>query len=318
MIPVLRRSSNTLQGSGMSRVCEKWPSALVKWAAQALASVCKLVCPSCKAAKKSLAVELTSNNKHPVVNEFQSVVLSCNIKSISTPDPRIEWKKFRGGETTFVYFQGKISGALENRAELTETTSILIHNTTRTDSAIYRCEVSAHEDVKKLDELSIELTVQVKPVVPRCSVPQSVPVGKSASLTCVETEGFPLSTYHWYRNNEPLPANPNSSPKFINSSYTADPKDGTLKFSEVKKVDAGEYYCVARNPAGTARCGPQLMEVFGISCAYKRGYFVSKQQTGKNYKPAGKGDAVDHARPDEEVGFNEQHELVPCSTLRTV
>ncbi|XP_041098373.1 junctional adhesion molecule 3B isoform X2 [Polyodon spathula] len=216
---------------------------------------------------RSLAVELTSNNKHPVVNEFQSVVLSCNIKSISTPDPRIEWKKFRGGETTFVYFQGKISGALENRAELTETTSILIHNTTRTDSAIYRCEVSAHEDVKKLDELSIELTVQVKPVVPRCSVPQSVPVGKSASLTCVETEGFPLSTYHWYRNNEPLPANPNSSPKFINSSYTADPKDGTLKFSEVKKVDAGEYYCVARNPAGTARCGPQLMEVYDINIA---------------------------------------------------
>lgn len=72
------------------------------------------------------------------------------------------------------------------------------------------------------------LLLPVKPVVPRCSVPQSVPVGKSASLTCVETEGFPLPTYHWYRDNEPLPDNPKSSPKFFNSSYTADPKDGTL------------------------------------------------------------------------------------------
>ncbi|XP_058865643.1 junctional adhesion molecule 3B-like [Acipenser ruthenus] len=281
---------------------------------------------------RSMAVELTSNNQHPVVNEFQSVELSCIIKSISTPDPRIEWKKFRGGDTTYVYFQGKISGALENRAELRGTSSLVIHNTTRTDSATYRCEVSAHLDEKKLDELSIELTVQVKPVVPRCSVPQSVPVGKSASLTCVETEGFPLPTYHWYRDNEPLPDNPKSSPKFFNSSYTADPKDGTLKFSEVKKIDAGEYYCVAKNPAGMARCGPQLMEVYdiniagivggvlvvltvllliaiGISCAYKRGYFVSKQQTGKNYKPPAKGDAVD-SKQEEEGDFRHKSSFV--------
>lgn len=33
------------------------------------------------------------------------------------------------------------------------------------------------------------------------------------------------------------------------------------KFSAVRKDDAGEYYCRAKNDAGHAECGPQMMEV---------------------------------------------------------
>lgn len=68
----------------------------------------------------------------------------------------------------------------------------------------------------------------VKPVVPRCSVPKSVPVGKSAELHCVEDDGFPKSRYQWFRNKEEIPLDPKSSPKFFNSSYTLNGEMGTL------------------------------------------------------------------------------------------
>lgn len=68
----------------------------------------------------------------------------------------------------------------------------------------------------------------VKPVVPRCSVPKSVPVGKSAELHCVEDDGFPKSRYQWFRNKEEIPEDPKSSPKFFNSSYTLNGEMGTL------------------------------------------------------------------------------------------
>lgn len=36
---------------------------------------------------------------------------------------------------------------------------------------------------------------------------------------------------------------------------------GMQKFIAVRKEDAGEYYCRAKNDAGYAECPPQLMEV---------------------------------------------------------
>lgn len=39
--------------------------------------------------------------------------------------------------------------------------------------------------------------------------------------------------------------------------HTFDPQ----KFRSVKKEDAGEYYCQARNEAGWSKCSPQPMEV---------------------------------------------------------
>ena len=33
------------------------------------------------------------------------------------------------------------------------------------------------------------------------------------------------------------------------------------KFRALKKSDAGEYYCMAKNEAGQAKCSSQLMEV---------------------------------------------------------
>lgn len=68
----------------------------------------------------------------------------------------------------------------------------------------------------------------VKPVVPRCSVPEAVTVGTSTELRCLENEGFPTSQYRWFHNNEELPQDHKNSPKFANSSYSINPDTGGL------------------------------------------------------------------------------------------
>ncbi|KAI4891410.1 hypothetical protein NFI96_026104, partial [Prochilodus magdalenae] len=271
-----------------------------------------------------LAVILKTANDSPWVNEYESIELSCLIESISTTNPRIEWKKIKNGKPSYVYYERQISGDLENRAKIREPANLLILNATRSDTASYRCEVTAPKDHKTFDEVLINLSIRVKPVVPTCSVPKSVPVGKSAELSCVEHEGFPRSQYQWFRNKEEIPDDPKSSPKFLNSSYVLNGETGTLKFSAVRKEDAGQYYCRAKNEAGVSECGPQMMEVYdlnvagivlgvlvvvvvllcitvGICCAYRRGYFAPQKQTGNNYKTPGKGDGVDYVRTEDEV-----------------
>ncbi|KAM6969931.1 junctional adhesion molecule 3B [Aplochiton taeniatus] len=295
--------------------------------------VCFLVLFSTHCYFTVLAVILKTADDSPWANEFESIELSCLIESISTNNPRIEWKKIKNGEPSYVYFDYKISGDLENRARIREPATLVIINATRTDTAHYRCEVTAANDQKTFDEILISLVVRVKPVVPKCSIPKSVPVGKSAELRCVEEEGFPKSQYQWFRNKEEIPDDPKTSPKFFNASYTLNPETGTLKFSAVRKDDAGTYSCRAKNDAGHSECGPQMMEVYdinivgiimgvlvvvlvllcitvGICCAYKRGYFVSQKQTGNNYKAPAKGDGVDYVRTEDEGDFRHKSSFV--------
>ncbi|XP_008330707.1 junctional adhesion molecule 3B [Cynoglossus semilaevis] len=280
-----------------------------------------------------LAVVLRTDNDSPWTNEFDKIELSCLIESISTSNPRIEWKKITSGGPSYVYFDKKISGDLENRALFREPATLLITNATRSDTAKYRCEVTAADDQKSFDEIVIDLVVRVKPVVPKCSVPKSVPFGKPAELSCVEDEGFPKSQYQWFKNKEEIPDDPKTSLKFFNSSYILNAEKGTLKFTAVRKEDAGEYFCRAKNDAGYAECLPQTMEVYdvdmlgiivgvlvvvvvllcitvGICCAYKKGYFSSQKQTGNNYKVPAKGDGVDYVRTEDEGDFRHKSSFV--------
>uniref|UniRef100_A0A667X7E4 Junctional adhesion molecule 3 n=1 Tax=Myripristis murdjan TaxID=586833 RepID=A0A667X7E4_9TELE len=254
----------------------------------------------------SLGVILRTTDKIVWANEFEPIELTCLIESISTNNPRIEWKKIKNGVPSYVYFQNRIAGDLEHRAQLREPANILIFNTSRSDTAEYRCEVAAIDDQRDFDEILISLAVRVKPVVPRCSVPVAVTVGTSSELRCLENEGFPPPQYSWFHNNEELPHDPKSSPKFVNSSYTINPDTGGLKFRRVRKEDAGEYYCQAKNDAGHAQCPPQMMEVYdvdifgiflkasaalaavicvtvGLCHAHKHGCFSSKDHTENKY-----------------------------------
>lgn len=49
---------------------------------------------------------------------------------------------------------------MENRAQLREPANILIFNTSRRDTAEYRCEVAAIEDQRDFDEILISLAVR--------------------------------------------------------------------------------------------------------------------------------------------------------------
>uniref|UniRef100_G3TMH7 Junctional adhesion molecule C n=1 Tax=Loxodonta africana TaxID=9785 RepID=G3TMH7_LOXAF len=279
------------------------------------------------------AVNLKSSNRTPVVQEFESVELSCIITDSQTNDPRIEWKKIQDDQTTYVFFDNKIQGDFAGRAELLGKTSLKIWNVTRRDSARYRCEVVARNDHKEIDEIVIELTVQVKPVTPVCRVPKAVPVGKSATLHCQEGEGSPRPHYRWYRNDVPLPTDSKANPRFRNSSFLVNSETGTLVFSAVHKEDSGQYYCIASNDAGSARCDEQEMEVYdlniggiiggvlvvlavlalitvGICCAYRRGYFISNKQDGESYKNPGKPDGFNHIRTDDEGDFRHKSSFV--------
>ncbi|CAL8346798.1 unnamed protein product [Arctogadus glacialis] len=270
----------------------------------------------------SLAVILRTTDKIVWANEFEPIELTCLIESISTNNPRIEWKKIKNGIPSYVYFQNRISGDLEHRAQLREPANILIFNATRTDTAEYRCEVAAIDDQRHFDEILINLAVRVRPVVPRCSVPDAVTVGTSSELRCLENEGFPAAQYRWFHNNEELPLDPKTSPRLINSSYTINQDTGSLKFRRVKKDDAGEYYCQAKNDAGHAQCPPQKMEVYdidiigiflkslaafvaficitvGICHAHKHGCFSSKDHSDNNYKTPGHEHGVVYGDPDE-------------------
>lgn len=53
-----------------------------------------------------------------------------------------------------------VSGDFATRAEILSRTSLVIKNTTRMDTATYRCEVAAPADTKTIDEINIQLTVQ--------------------------------------------------------------------------------------------------------------------------------------------------------------
>ncbi|XP_076968509.1 junctional adhesion molecule C isoform X1 [Tamandua tetradactyla] len=279
------------------------------------------------------AVNLKSSNRNPVVQEFESVELSCIIMDSQTNEPRIEWKKIQDDQTTYVFFDNKIQGDLAGRAEVVGKTSLKIWNVTRTDSALYRCEVVARNDRKEIDEIVIELTVQVKPVNPVCRVPKAVPVGKAATLHCQESEGYPRPLYSWYHNNVPLPTDSRANPRFRNSSFLLNSETGTLVFSAVHKENAGQYYCIASNDAGSARCEEQGMEVYdlniggiiggvlvvlavlalitsGICCAYRRGYFINNKQEGESYKNTGKPDGVNYIRTDEEGDFRHKSSFV--------
>ncbi|XP_058400756.1 junctional adhesion molecule C isoform X1 [Diceros bicornis minor] len=279
------------------------------------------------------AVNLKSSNRNPVVQEFESVELSCIIMDSQTNDPRIEWKKIQDEQTTYVFFDNKIQGDLAGRAELLGKTSLKIWNVTRKDSALYRCEVVARNDRKEIDEIVIELTVQVKPVTPVCRVPKAVPVGKSAVLHCQESEGYPRPHYSWYRNNMPLPTDSRAHPRFRNSSFLLNSETGTLVFSAVHKEDSGRYSCIASNDAGLAKCEEQEMEVYdlniggiiggvlvvlavlalitvGICCAYRRGYFINDKQNGESYKSPGQPDGANYIRTEEEGDFRHKSSFV--------
>ncbi|XP_032820270.2 junctional adhesion molecule C [Petromyzon marinus] len=290
---------------------------------------------------RTAAVTVNSRDTNPIVREYEQVTLHCQYQTVSV-SPRVEWKKIKGGEKNFVYFNGQITGDLKDRAYIADVArafnaSVTIRNASRSDTATYRCEVLATQDTKAFDEIEINLVVQVKPVTPRCVVPTAVTTGRSTELLCQESEGFPISTYQWFRNGDQVPLDPKGSLKFSNSSYRLNVNTGSLTFSGVRPMDTGNYYCVASNPAGSAQCSAQHMEVndlnvgaivaavivvvlvvalsgIAIWWAHKMGYFKKHKASSRYRSPPdarGRGSLHSKSRPaDDEGDFRHKSSFV--------
>ncbi|XP_041114847.1 junctional adhesion molecule 2A isoform X2 [Polyodon spathula] len=206
-------------------------------------------------------VTVQTENGKVEVEEFGETVLSCKYQVEKDPNPRVEWKKIRNQDVSFVYYDGKIVGSFQGRAVM-EGASIRIKKAMLLDSGEYRCEVSAQQDSRPLGEATVSLTVLVPPDVPSCGIPSSVLTGTVVELTCRDRQGTPPSLYRWYKNGVVLPNTPAQDPLFANSSYTLNSSSGTLQFNTVSKGDSGQYQCEASNGVGEPqRCAAKFMQI---------------------------------------------------------
>lgn len=119
----------------------------------------------------------------------------------------------------------------------------------------------------------------VKPVMPKCSVPKSVPFGKSAELSCVEEEGFPKSQYQWFKNQEEIPEDPKTSLKFFNSSYMLSAETGTLVSSSAREL--------ARTRTCSERQGRDCSGHGGSAPRGGGGYFGETVDGARGLEPRG-------------------------------
>ncbi|XP_053342018.1 F11 receptor, tandem duplicate 1 [Clarias gariepinus] len=203
----------------------------------------------------------SASTSTPNVNvaENSGADLKCEFSPDFGTTPRVEWKFTNlKGSQSFIYFDGQITDRY--KGQMTQYPGGLrIQKVTRQDSGVYSCEVSSNTDFA---EAKIKVTVLVPPSVPVSNIPTSATTGRRVLMTCFDKDGSPPSTYLWYKNGTPLPADPSKFPSFQNSTYKMNTQNGNLEFPSVKTSDSGQYFCEASNGQGTAQRGqPVLMDV---------------------------------------------------------
>ncbi|XP_071316817.1 F11 receptor, tandem duplicate 1 isoform X2 [Trachinotus anak] len=243
---------------------------------------------------------VTTSTPDVRVKENEGTDLKCSYSGDFGSNARVEWKfKNLKGSQTYVVFDGKPTGPYADRVTVYGS-NLRISKMTANDNGVYDCEVSGNS---KFGEVGVKVTVLVAPSPPVCRIPSSVTTGRPATLSCHDSVGSPPPKYKWYRNNVPLPNEPNKISGFQNTTYSLNTDSGDLTFSKTTKMDAGDYYCEAFNDAGPPqRCRAVKMDVrdvntggivagvivallllallgFGIWYANKKGYLPKKSES---------------------------------------
>jgi len=139
------------------------------------------------------------------------------------------------------------------------------------DMAEYKCVADDASRNFALAERA--LVVLVPPSIPVIVEPsdKKLIVGKAGELVCM-AEGSPLPTYTWYKQDQAtgmtlqLPADARTNTRsFPDSQFTVD--QNVVKFLNVSEADAGEYWCEARNEAGTSTGEPVSIGVGSLNIA---------------------------------------------------
>ncbi|KAL1022832.1 hypothetical protein UPYG_G00032950 [Umbra pygmaea] len=184
----------------------------------------------------------------------QEVKIRCSSRGY--PAPRIVWTH------NDMFIMGS------SRHRMTPEGSLLIRNMHQKDAGVYGCLAS---NVAGTDSQTSILTYIESPVVTVVLSEILIGLGDTAILACTAS-GIPQPEIKWYKGD--LLLRPSS---FMD----IDRRVGTLTIKETQDVDAGDYTCVAVNPAGTSSPGKITLDV-GSAPQFTREPFDVASDIGSN------------------------------------
>uniref|UniRef100_A0A3B4WMS9 Neural cell adhesion molecule 1a n=1 Tax=Seriola lalandi dorsalis TaxID=1841481 RepID=A0A3B4WMS9_SERLL len=162
-------------------------------------------------------------------SEGDDADIVCDV--VSSPPPTIIWK----------HKGSKIQFAKDVRFKIMDNGHLQIRGIKKTDEGMYNCEarVMARGEI---DFRMIKVVVNVLPTIRarQSEVNATADTGSSALLAC-DADGFPEPTVTWAHNNIVLESG---------DKYSLNEDGSELVIKDVKKVDEGDYTCIAKNKAG--------------------------------------------------------------------
>lgn len=195
----------------------------------------------CVATDGDVEVEATVNVKiyqkltfqnAPSPQEFtegDDAIIVCDV--ISSPPPTIIWK----------FKKAKIQPEKDVRFKVLGNNHLQIRGIKKTDEGDYTCEgrIMARGEI---DLRIIKVIVNVFPSIRTrfTEMNATADVGQPVTLACY-ADGYPEPTVTWKRNNVLL---------MPNEKYAQNEDGSELTILDVKKVDEGDYTCIASNKAG--------------------------------------------------------------------
>ncbi|KAI3373960.1 hypothetical protein L3Q82_022526 [Scortum barcoo] len=162
-------------------------------------------------------------------NEGDNAHIVCDV--VSSPPPAIGWK----------HKNSRIELTKDVRFRIMDTGHLQIRGIKKTDEGMYTCE--ARVAVRgEIDFRMIKVIVNVLPTIRarQADVNATADVGSTALLAC-DADGFPEPTVTWAHNNIVLETG---------DKYSLNEDGSELVIKDVKKVDEGDYTCIAKNKAG--------------------------------------------------------------------
>uniref|UniRef100_A0A4W5QIH0 Neural cell adhesion molecule 1 n=1 Tax=Hucho hucho TaxID=62062 RepID=A0A4W5QIH0_9TELE len=162
-------------------------------------------------------------------NEGDDADIICDV--VSSPPADIIWK----------HKGSKIQVAKDVRFKILTNNHLQIRGIKKTDEGAYTCEAR----VMTRGEIDLKIIKVIINVLPSIRTRQSevnatADVNQSVMLAC-DADGFPEPTVTWARNNIVLESD---------EKYGLNNDGSELIIKDVKKVDEGDYTCIARNKAG--------------------------------------------------------------------
>ncbi|KAA0720098.1 Neural cell adhesion molecule 1 [Triplophysa tibetana] len=162
-------------------------------------------------------------------NEGDDADIICDV--ISSPPPTVIWKyKFK-----------QIQPETDVRFKVLSNNHLQIRGIKKTDEGNYTCEAR----IMARGEIDLRVITVIVNVLPSIrtrytELNATADIGQAVTLAC-HADGYPEPNVTWARGNIVLESN---------EKYSLNEDGSELTIKDVKKVDEGDYQCIARNKAG--------------------------------------------------------------------